>query len=388
MKKRDLIILTYSELKNFGGGIESWLQKFLSPKNISKLNSLYNKITVIGLESDRNNLLCESLNNKILDFTFVSSIRFKPVKRLLRFIKETNRLIKKLTRSDDIFDLLCIGTLYPSLPLLFIKKKKNMKSIIWLRSVFPYEIQLHKIKYIRPVIILIESKCLKKADMIISNGSDTTNYYKSHYNCKDIITINNAIEVSKIKPNNHFFENDNIKIAFIGRYYENKGIYEFIESIKLYNLRHPNSNLKFIFIGFGEAEKEVNELVSKYNNVTNLGYLPNQKIYDILQEIDVNMNLTKSLGGGGVSNSLLEGIFSNNLIIAWDSIIYKQVLTDEMGIFIEENNINELVIAYEKLNNRSEMVAKIVNMEKIKNNYTFDEHIKQFCKSVNNLYHG
>lgn len=385
--KRNLIFIFYSTLIKSGGGIESWIQKFLCYEN--ELLKTYETINIIAIYSEDSNLISKSVLSDKIVFHYIKLNENNNLTKLLSFTCKSKTIIKKIVRQNTRNDLVSVGTLYPCLPLAFFIRKKNIKKIIWLRSTLLKQLSLLRIGRIKGLIKLMEGFFLTHSDLIIANGKDTKDFYENVFNLSKIIVIHNAINPNSIIENKNYFNNEKITIGYVGRLYNNKGICFFLDSIKQYNEVYPNNNLVFKIIGYGEEEHKVIEIVKLYSNVNFLGALDNDKVLLEISTFDASVQLTSSQnngGGSGVSNSLLEAIFANNLIIAWDNQIYRQVLNNSMCLYVLEESIERLTESFVLLNNRNEMKQKIQNSNTIRNQYLMNEHVKTFIEHTNNLW--
>ena len=112
----------------------------------------------------------------------------------------------------------------------------------------------------------------------------------------------------------------------------------------------------------------------------------NKDIYTFISAIDCSVNLTictETMGGAGLSNSLLESIFSNNLIIAWNTVNFNQILNDESAFLVPQNDIDSLVDVYKFiLNNRDDCKKKIKKAESIVQEFDFEHHMLNFSNFV------
>jgi hypothetical protein len=383
--QKDLFIIIYSPLKTHGGGIESWLIKFLTFSE--RLYEVYKNIYIIGIASDKEELISDIIQNDKIYFLFLD-IGVKPAfLKILDFVLKTkNFLSKKIKERNVDVDFLSIGTIYAAIPAYLIQKRYKFKirKIIWLRSIFFKSINVMKLRKIKKIAFFIEEKCLKEADIIIANGFDTRDAYQKRYNLININVIPNAINISSVKENFCPFSNEKIRIGYIGRFFMDKGITSFMESIEKYNQKNTNNNKEFIFIGWGGEEERVFALANKYENVKYIGKLENTSIFEELKCLDATVHLTTSgiIGGGGISNSLLESIFANNLVICWNNSIYRQVVNETNACLLPENDALALVNIYYELDNRENMIAKIENAKKLKPDYLFSEHIEKFISLV------
>jgi glycosyltransferase involved in cell wall biosynthesis len=380
--KKDLFIITYSALKTYGGGIESWLIKFLSFSEY--LFVKYDNIYVIGYLTDNNQLISDSIKVRNIHF-FLLNIKSKlNIIQLIKFFLKTRRLIIDIIkRNKRNADLLSIGTIYPTIPVFLISKKRyQIRRIVWLRSLYFKQINLLKSKSIKSILTYMEYGYLKKTDIIIANGYDTQDAYQKKYNIRDVFVIPNAIDESVVKENHISFQNEKIKIGYIGRFCQSKGIDFFIDSIEKYNRENEGNNKEFVFIGWGKEEYEniIIALTEKYDNIIYLGKLENAYIFEELSKLDATVNLSTSgiIGGGGISNSLLESLFANNLLICYDNPIYRQVVNEENACLIQESDIFAFANLCRELDDRQRMINKLERAKHLKQYYLFSKHIENF----------
>ena len=239
--------------------------------------------------------------------------------------------------------------------------------ILWIRGILEKEVN-HRVNFIsKYFFILIEKINFKIADSVIANGLDTKSYYEKKSGIK-IFKIPNAVD-QKLYNNiiRKAFNDTKIKISFIGRLSQEKGILDFLKSIEVYFSTKNTKTIKFEIIGEGKLKKNVINFCSKYSshNVCYLGSFSNDKVIDYLSTTDCVVHLTYSQqnGGGGISNSLLETVASQRLALCWDSIIYRQIL-------------DELANIYTFLSFNKSIVKKKINRSMyLLNYYSYDHHI-------------
>lgn len=389
---KNLYLSIYSNLTQHEGGIESWLLKFLRMRAF--LKSSYSKIYVIGIASSEKDLIEKEIDDPFVSFNYIKTNNKNSFVKYISYLRNINKwfyLNIETTRTNDIIS---VGTIYPTIPIFTNKKianSQNCKKIIWLRSVLPRQLNLLFLRYFKNIILPLEKKYLEKSDLVIANGNDTKIRYCNYYKLKEdkIIVIPNAVIAGTIIENKKTLQSKKIKIAYIGRFFINKGINEFINSIELFNTQNPENNIEFFFIGFGKEEDKVLKLTQKYNNVFYRGKLANDEVLKELSKIDATVHLSfqsKNGGGGGVSNALLESIYSNNLIIAFDNMAYNQIITNKNGFLINEDNPAELVDVYNHISTEKEnCLNRLKEASKLKVKYNFESHMLNFLENVNNI---
>lgn len=378
-----LHILLFSNLSLSGGGCESWLHKFLL--SAEPLLNFYSEIHVYGIKAEPNikNTVSQLINHKKIFFHLINLQNQSILKRLKTYFNKQQKLLHANCNDKD--HLLSIGSLYEMWAIFRYRKNKNLKRIVWLRTLLVKHLVDRKTKYVLPLIAHIEKKCLKKADAVIANGEDTKAFYQKLYSLDTIITIPNAIIKETVRPNLHPFEKKKISIAYIGRLYKAKGFDAFIQSIDLFNQK-PNPRIQFFIIGTGDMESEAKRVNTQYKNCTYIGQVPNNQIYDYLSSFDASVNLTLSNAGGGVSNSLLESIFANNLPICWNNKIFTQILDDSCALMLKEGDNEALIRGYHFLaENPTEAKKRLNKLNQLKDQYDFKTHINLFLNMIKSL---
>ncbi|MBB5636590.1 glycosyltransferase involved in cell wall biosynthesis [Pedobacter cryoconitis] len=394
MKDIDLAIIVFSDLNSSSGGVETWLNLFLEEINLNR--DQYNNGTIHIYHYER-----AYLKNPVgadLDFVKLHPLKIDmEVKGLLgnliTLYKFHSFAIKHLKANQEVIPFtISIGS-YPSgifdwviLKLLCFRKKT--KHIIWLRTTLKKYIKTHQSRIFSRSILWLEQKALKDADIIISNGWDTRVNYLEDYNINSVV-IPNAIKLERYQNSKSLSAlSEPVKIAFIGRFFENKGIFNFVEAIRIFNISYPDliDRVKFVFIGWGEESVET--FASETKNCDFIGKVANEKMLTYLDDIFCGVALTKfsddEAGGSGVSNALLELMGSGRAIIAYDNPIFRQFPDADFMIYSPENDDAELAANFAKLVLNKDMY--IVNGTKAREysqSFSISSHVNSFFKLLN-----
>ena len=260
--------------------------------------------------------------------------------KLCFFIFSKNNRSNQVVAVGSLNDMLACFFSYP--PIIYKGKK-----IVWLRTISRREFGM-KTKILRFPLIFIEYLLLKfYFDRVLTNGKDTGDFY-TNIGIKNKVINNgvskkkwfNAIDINQV--------NELVTIAFVGRLEKNKGIISFCDAIECFN-KKKNNNVQFIIVGQGGYRDKVISLTQKEKNVEYINGINNMQMPELLKKVNVSVALTfssDSMGGGGLSNALLEQMCSGNLIIAWDNPIFRQILNEGNAILVEQDNIDMLVDAF------------------------------------------
>lgn len=70
--------------------------------------------------------------------------------------------------------------------------------------------------------------------------------------------------------------------------------------------------------------------------------MQNAALPGILPSIDVCVALTRSDGGGGTSNAMLEQMAAGRVMLAWDNVIFRQWLHHENAFLAPQGDVDGL----------------------------------------------
>lgn len=385
--KEKIHIVIYSKLEKYGGGRETWADYFLKYLDISGEFASIN-IYCLGSENYSDTLIKELQDYKNICF-FPTKVKNynNGFSRMKSFLIEVQKNLKNNSSNGEV--VLFLGAMMEGITALFIKLVigHKLKVIIWIRSIGLKEISTRRNKIVVSVLSITEKMVFKISDAIIFNGKDTFEYYKKIYiKLKDKMhVVENAVDFNLFsKIDRVQLKDDSINVAYIGRFNREKGFYDFLESINLYNekfMDNTKEKIKFHIWGFGSEF----ELPS---NTTNHGILKRDKILEVLSNIQilVFLNLSKSMLAGGLSHGLLEALASGRICIAYDNPAHNQVLNSTNSILISEGDIEGLANAYFEIV-KNVMETKFDEYSKIASSgletaeeYSIERHINKFMK--------
>lgn len=378
MRKIDLVML--SKLGLGDGGRETWLKNFLDQILKESEEVSFNLIT---LPTD-NNVLLDNDNAKLIDnhYTYTRNHERIPFSIGFIFFCFKKFLLKKKLADDVI----AVGGLNEALATVGAYSFRNVKGkrIIWLRTIYTKE-KGYALNYVTQKIVLkFEIFILKNFfDIVIANGEDTADFYRNLG--IDCTVIKNSIDLDKWNYLKLPDYSDVIDIAYVGRLSEVKGVKAFLEAIEYLEKNDRIEGFRFHIIGDGPYSNEVEEY-SKRGLVKSYGAIPNSQIPAILEEMHCCVALTyltDFLGGGGVSNALVEQMASERTIVCWDNNIFRNVLDDESSFFVEQGNIIDLANSFlEVRENMSLAKLKAKNAKSLSLQYSIESHVDKFFSLV------
>lgn len=337
---KNLHIIIYSSFPKYSGGRENWLANILprinssftkiflyvyksnqpNHYNLSNIDNLVVK-EVIGLR--KYNLLFSILNLFTLKLLFLfDSLYF--------FRRQVRKLLKQeLCPNDTILAMNSIIELQPAVEVI-MEGYEDIKLVCSVRGLVPYELG-NAIPYYRTKFYQTEKKLLKKCEIILANGYDTQTYL-NNLGIQSIV-IPNGVDVARFQSPNQTSSNlDLIEELKINQYKiilmvatlrKIKGIDDLLIAGKILQ-EMECSPYKLIFVGKGAQTPFINRSykLGIKNSVVFMGEQKN--IPGILNLADV---VVCTSGGSGMSMSALEAMASGCPIVAWNSAIYKQLLT-------------------------------------------------------------
>lgn len=378
MKKIDLVML--SKLGVSEGGRETWLNNFLNYIYKSDLNVKFNLIT---LEKSTNNILKDG-NSELVDKHYQYSHRIKKLPIPLGFIFFC--LYNFLFKKKEAHDVLAVGGLNEAVATVFAYSLRGVSGnkVLWLRTIYTKEKGYRLNRFSQKILLKIEVAIIKKFfNIVIANGEDTASFYRNlGIEC---LVIKNSIDLKKWHMKSRTTNINMLNVAFIGRLSEVKGIQSFLDAIEIIEKYENLNNLNFHIVGEGPY---LNELVRYKNNklVHSYGAIPNEEIPIILQQMDVCVALTyltNFLGGGGVSNALIEQMAAGKIIVCWDNDIFRQVLDDESAYFVKQGDSLALVKCLLEIQNNRVLANKKAERAKLlSQQYSIENHVESFFKSV------
>jgi len=254
-----------------------------------------------------------------------------------------------------------------SLFIVFLKNKTDL---------FHLNAPLNKLSIIRDFTLLVVAKIFRKKTILHFHGGEFLikipenkvlfNFLKLYFRLgdkiitlssyeKELVNKNYGISLEKIVPlENCVIPLENIKkekkekvrIIFLGRIVESKGINEIIVSMKkLYDYRE---DFEFFLYGTGPLENKIVDELNTYmpDSFKFKGIISGENKDEALIKSDIF--ILPSLHGEGLPIALLEAMNTENICIVTDDGSMATVITsNENGFIIEKGNSNDL---FDKLN--------------------------------------
>jgi len=188
---------------------------------------------------------------------------------------------------------------------------------------------------------------------------------------------------------------DDFVIGYAGRLSEEKSILELFEAVRY--LKNKGCNIHLLIAGSLEIETTPN--VHYYNEIVNfakenlsnqvhfLGWLPNEKLYEFYNALDIGVLLSKYSEGN--SMFLLESLSMGTPMIATSIGGNLEMITDgENGFLIETENVKENLIQKLEIiiSNKTQLNQMSINaLNYIKQHHTNDIMVDKFNNFMQNF---
>lgn len=378
MKKIDLVML--SKLGLSDGGRETWLNNFLNYIYKSDVNINFNLIT---LEISSKNIL-EGENSNLVNkhYKYNHTLKKIPIPLGFIFFCLYNFLFKKKESND----VLAVGGLNEAIATVFSYFLRGVSGnkILWLRTIYTKEKGYRLNKFTQNLVLRIEIFLIKNFfNIVIANGDDTASFYRALG--VECTVIKNSIDLKKWNTQGESNNSNILNVAFIGRLSEVKGIQSFLDAINLVEQNKNMNDINFHIIGEGPYLNTLEKYEDKAL-VHSYGAIPNDEVPILLQQMDVCVALTyltNFLGGGGVSNALIEQMAAGKIIVCWDNNIFRQVLDDESAYFIKQGDSLALVKCLLEIKNNRKLANKKAERARfLSQQYSIENHVESFFKLV------
>ncbi len=268
MKKKKILFIIWSF--SYGGGAERVLTNIVNNLNKEKYEIDILEYCYAGVKKEPINENI-TLYPPIIDYTnkkFSNKIKNFLIEKCVQIKPEIIRK-KYLNKKYDIE--IAFNNLIPS----FLLDYENAKTICWVHGA------IYNLKE-RNKLLEYQRKYFKKADRIVTISNMTYDSVKSLFpEFKEKISIiNNGFLFDNILKSALEEKVEETDVLFCGRFDSNKNPIKMINIIK--KAKEKKEDIKLGFLGQGELEEEVKELIKKYNlteNVKLFGYIKNPYTY-------------------------------------------------------------------------------------------------------------
>ena len=187
------------------------------------------------------------------------------------------------------------------------------------------------------------------------------------YKNKVLIAHEHIIDPAEFKIMKDYDKRDCL-IGYVGRLSKEKGIFNFVKSIKI--MLEKEKNVKYLIIGSGELENSIKNYLNenKLNrNVKMINWVPHNELPSYFNELKL---LVIPSYTEGLPNVMLESMACGTPVLATQVGSIPDIIADqETGFILKENSVEcisnniEKVLSFSKLNKVSENTCKFVKSE-------------------------
>lgn len=346
-----LHIIIYSAFPNYSGGRENWLFNILQQLDQLGMTAtvyayLSNRPTFYDLKKVPGVSVINVVGLRRWDYPFlvVNLLSFRLLFLLDAFVlfpRLVDRILRKNIKPGDM--ILAMNPLIDIVPALSVREQGvKFRLICSVRGLPAHEISA-KIPWLRRWLYEQEKQTLLQADAVLANGYDTQGYL--HSLGVESQVLPNGVDLARFrKPNlddpalNQLkkWRHGGVKIiTMVASLRPIKGIdallYTGQQLKEIYS-----ENFRLVFVGKGD-QTPYQRLAAQLGLTEQTVFAGEQQnIPGFLHYTDV---LVCTSGGAGISMALLEGMAAGCPIVAWDTPVYRQVITDnESGYLVPLNN--------------------------------------------------
>ena len=158
------------------------------------------------------------------------------------------------------------------------------------------------------------------------------------------------------------------QVVFLGWVVPTKGVAELIRAWNVVGKQHPEYEL--LVIGPSKAEQlEIYRTAAETENLEFMGELPHEKAMGILAQSTAFVLPSHT---EGFPYCVMEAMALKNAVVATDVGAIRQMLSDDCGVVIEKENVEQLIAALNKVLDDPQYGTQLAEnaYERVKKEYT------------------
>ena len=384
----DAAIVMLSNLGPSEGGRETWLYNFV-PRLMQRYPQL--RLAIHGFridgEADNRETLLGAVQESDRGRLSINLIQARP-SRLPNAFSFWSNLGRSAREPVAPRFVLAVGSWVELLAVVVSRAFRRSAKMLWLRTIYVDE-KAHRIpRPARRVVCRVEDWVLRRADLLIANGSDTAEYYRGRG--FEVTVVKNAVDLKRWAVPPPRLDRP-LHVAFIGRLAQVKGINEFLAAARdLAGAGAEPPDFVFHVAGDGPGRDDVLAAERAAGLLRFHGPLPNEAVPKFLEDMDVCVALTfagtdlrEGSGGAGVSNSLLEQMAAGRILLCWDNPAYRQVLDEESAYFVKQGDPSAITGALMRIaGDLAEASARAQRATELARGYGFEAHMDLFTAAA------
>ncbi|HKO92314.1 MAG TPA: glycosyltransferase family 4 protein, partial [Polyangiaceae bacterium] len=275
-----------------------------------------------------------------------------------------------------------VGGLFEMLLMLSCRRFRQSQKILWLRGIFFDEKADRVPSALRGAARKMEGLLLSQAELLLTNGADIRGHY-ARYGLESVVIENGVDSRRWNMPSPQL--GSVLRVGYIGRLSKVKGIEEFLQLAEQTQAAPGESQFEFHVIGAGPYAEQALALQAK-GALTYHGSVAREDLPAALERLDVCVALTfasPQLGGGGTSNAMMEQMAAGRVILAWDNVIFRQLLNAQSGYLVRQGDVGALLRALcEIASDRKEALARSLEARAAMANYSIEAQWSRFHQAV------
>lgn len=218
-------------------------------------------------------------------------------------------------------------------------------------------------------------------DLVICPSEFSRKNIQKFFNVNNVKVIHNGLFDYYVENEK---TNDLIKVGFLGRFDENKGVFLLIKAYKEYIKFFPNSKIKLHIAGYGSKDNllKVNKLIEE-TNIANCGYLNYEKVVDFFS------NLNYSIIPSNIDNlptTAIESLMQGTPIAISKNNGLAELIQDNKNSFVINHSEESIIEWFKKIENFNEY-SEMSNMARqLYLKYFFvNDNVDKMTKIILNL---
>lgn len=270
------------------------------------------------------------------------------------------------------------------LAALMLKLLRKRVIVIYTGSSYKSAVYLAPM-YGSKILLLLELGTLLLAEKIVAYSESCVKEFRlERYRSKTVIGHEHFVDLSRFNIRTNIAERRET-VGFIGRLTEEKGIWNFVNSIQ--ELLRRRNNLRFVVIGDGRLREPVRAFLAKkgiLDRVTLTGWIPNNELPAHYN--DIKLAVIPSFTEG-LPNVMLEAMACGTPVLVTSVGAIPDLIEDgETGFILEDNSIASIITRVGNLLDHPEC---LINPSRngnalVGNRFSFQQTVEEWRDIISN----
>ncbi len=222
-----------------------------------------------------------------------------------------------------------------------------------------------------------------RSEMVVCLSEIEKEIIEKAYHLKGVQVLENTVDDLYLTLTNKEENSNDLKVLFLGRLHESKGVHVLLDSIK-HLMQNGNSHLKFIFCGAGPLLEELLQVTKTYpSNVIYMGVVGGEEKNKMLAA--AHIFVLPSLYGEGLPMSLIEAMAAGLVpVVTTDGSMKAIVQHEDNGFIVEKNSTASLTAQLAYLAANPQIIQTVSQNAKAFAQTRFS--VKKYISSLNAFY--